>query len=228
MAVEAAERGEADAAVVPLENSVAGPVSETLMALRGTMLRVRRSLYLRVRLVLARGGDSMVVYGHSHALTQAMGAIRERLPGAELRPATSTSEAADLAAREGAYYVCSPQAAESRGLEVVEPDAGGGYTRFIALEWVDDAERGERTMVIAAIPDEPGSLYRLLEPFARLGVNLTMIYSMPTGDSWRYLFYIEAEGSRLDGRLRAALAEASRRAFYLAVLGSYPVERGEA
>lgn len=104
---------------------------------------------------------------------------------------------------------------------------GPNYTRFIALAWRDQPERGERTSIITAVPDEPGSLYRLLEPFASHGVNLKMIYSRPIhGKPWHYNFYIDMEGSRLDERVAEALEEARERSLFLRVLGSYPVLRG--
>ena len=221
-AVEYVELGVADAAVVPLENSISGPVSETLLTLRSSMLKVRVAGLLKVELVLAGRGSSRRVYGHPNALALAAREVSYMEPDAQLIPVSSTSEAALRASREGALCLCSPEAAGNEGLEV-RARIRGGYTRFVGLEWRDGAEEGERTMILAAIPDEPGSLYRFLEPFARLRVNLTMIYSMPVAGAWKYLFYLEAEGSRLEDRVSRAIREASERALCFSVAGSYPL-----
>ncbi|MCE4610407.1 MAG: hypothetical protein F7B17_00360 [Desulfurococcales archaeon] len=220
-AISAVEVGRADAAVVPLENSISGPVAETLLSLRSSMLRVRVAGVLKVELVLAGSGSGRV-YSHPNALALAARELLSIEPNFEFIAVSSTSEAASRASREGALCLCSPEAAEREGLDV-RARIRGGYTRFVGLEWRDGAEEGERTMILAAIPDEPGSLYRFLEPFARLGVNLTMIYSMPVAGVWRYLFYLEAEGSRLDERVSRALRDASGRALCFSVAGSYPL-----
>ncbi|MEB3860678.1 MAG: ACT domain-containing protein [Desulfurococcales archaeon] len=221
-AVTIVEEGGADLAVVPIENNVFGPVLETLRRLQWTMLRVRASAVYRVRLVAAGDPGGGVVYSHSQALGEAGEWIRANLPGARLVPVSSTGEAALRAARDGGLCICSREAATRHGLPVVaeDVDGGGNYTRFLVLGWEDDPG-GDRTMILAVLRDEPGSLYRFLEPLALAGVNLSMIYSMPVGGEWRYIFYLEATGSRLDPRVKEALAGARRRAVILNVLGSY-------
>ena len=233
-AVSALVSGEADYAVVPYENSIEGPVGETLRALAENAERVRVWLeYVHpVRLVLAaKGGGIRRVYGHPHALGEAREWLERRLPGVELVPVASTSVAAELAAREeGAAAVCSRLAAELHGLRVVAEGLSTrpNYTRFLVLHYRDNPETGVKTSIVASVRHEPGSLYRLLEPFAERRVNLTMIYSYPApGSPWRYYFFIDMEGSRLEDRVAEAIREAGERAAWLRVLGSYPVVRGE-
>lgn len=221
-AVTLVEEGGADLAVIPIENNVHGPVLEALRRLQWTMLRARLAAVYRVRLVAAGDPGAGVVYSHSQALGSAGEWIRASVPGARLVPVSSTGEAALRASRDGGLCICSREAALRHGLPVVaeDVDGGGNYTRFLVLGWEDDPGGG-RTMLLAVLRDEPGSLYGFLEPFALEGVNLTMIYSMPVGGEWRYIFYLEAEGSRLDRRVKRALAGARRRALLLNVLGSY-------
>ena len=223
------ENYEVDYGVVPVENSLEGPVGETLDNLAATMIHVYAALEMRITLVLAGRRGAGRVYGHPHALREAARSLEKLAPGAELVPAPSTSHAARRAAEEGALCVCSSRAAEAYGLEVIAEglEDGPNYTRFIALAWRDQPENAERTSIIAAFPDEPGSLYRFLEPFARHRVNLKMIYSRPIqGKPWHYNFYIDLEGSRLDKHIAEALEEAKARSLFLHVLGSYPVYRG--
>jgi len=223
-AVEAAERGEADAAVVPLENSSAGPVVETLLALKDTMLRVSALLEMPVEMVLAGDPERGPVYTHPHAAGQA----RELLEGAGVAPGRvalvySTGEAARRAAGEGAACLCSREAAEIHGLPV-RASLVTGVTRFAGLSWRDEPLAGEaRTLVLAVLRDEPGSLYHFLEPLASAGVNLTRLYSVPVTWDWRYLFLVELEGSRLEGRVSEALRGARRRSLCMTIAGSYPI-----
>jgi chorismate mutase/prephenate dehydratase len=70
---------------------------------------------------------------------------------------------------------------------------------------------------------EAGALHRLLEPFARHGVNLTSIQSRPRkGTPWEYVFFIDLEGHRSEPAVTAALAEAAQVAHSTRVLGSFP------
>ncbi len=224
-AIRLVEAGSADLAVVPIENSIGGPVTETLMNLSRTLLKVGLAAIYRIELVAARGGDERVIYGHSHALSEAWEWV-EGLEGYKVSTVSSTSEAAMLASREGGICLCSREAALKYGLEVIADNVSprSNYTKFIVLGWKDNPSSNGRTMIIAVLKDTPGSLYRFLEPFAREDLNLTMIYSMPLGSGeWRYLFYIEVDGSRMDKRVERALREARRRSLFLTLLGTYPV-----
>jgi prephenate dehydratase len=224
----AVEGGRADYGVAPVENSIEGPVGETLDCLASSMLHVYAAAEARIILVLAGSGPRRV-YGHPHALGEARGVLARLLPGAELAPAMSTGEAARLAAEQGGYCVCSRRAAEAHGLPVVAEgvERGENYTRFIAVSWRDQAEKGERTSILAAIPDRPGALYEWLGPFAERGVDLAMIYSRPIPSRpWHYVFYVDLAGGRLEEKVAGAIEEARARSLFLRVLGSYPVLRG--
>lgn len=229
---EAVESNQADYGVAPVENSVEGPVGATLDELARTMLHIYAALEMRIRLVLARSGPGAParVYSHPHGLAEARAALSRLLPGYEAVPAASTAEAAEAAARSGGYCVCSRAAAEAQGLEIVAEgvERGFNYTRFLVLAWRDQAERGERTSIIAAMPDRPGALYHWLRPFAERSIDLKMIYSRPVPSRpWHYNFYVDIAGTRLDPRVAEALEEAAERSLFLHILGSYPVHRLE-
>ncbi len=225
--------GEVDYAVVPYENSIEGPVGETLRSLaeNADYVRVWLEYVHPVRLVLAARGERIRrVYGHPHALGEAREWLERNLPGVELVPVASTSRAAELASsEEGAAAVCSRLAARIYGLRVVAEGLSSkpNFTRFLVLADRDNPGEASKTTIVAAVRHEPGSLYRLLEPFADRRVNLTMIYSYPVpGSPWSYYFFIDMEGSRLEETLSEALREAAERAAWLRVLGSYPVLHG--
>ena len=71
--------------------------------------------------------------------------------------------------------------------------------------------------------NEPGALYRILEPFAARGLNLTKIESRPTKRRpWEYVNFVDFEGHRETPAVAGALAELRQRCLFLKVLGSYP------
>ncbi len=232
-AVSMLVEGVVDYAVVPYENSIEGPVGETLRALaeNADYVRVWLEYVHPVRLVLAARGERVKrVYGHPHALGEAREWLERNLPGVELVPVASTSRAAELAAgEEGAAAICSRLAASMYGLRVLAEGLSSkpNFTRFLVLADRDNPVDASKTTIVAAVRHEPGSLYKLLEPFAERSVNLTMIYSYPVpGSPWSYYFFIDMEGSRAEGRVSEALREAAERAAWLRVLGSYPVIHG--
>ncbi len=225
--------GGVDYAVVPYENSIEGPVGETLgsLAENADVVRIWLEYIHPIRLVLAARGERVRrVYGHPHALGEAREWLEKNMPGVELVPVASTSKAAELASKdEEAAAICSRLAARLYGLRVIAEDLATrpNYTRFLVLHHRDNPEAGTKTTIVAAVRHEPGSLYKLLEVFAGRRINLTMIYSYPVpGSPWSYYFFIDMEGSRKDPVVREALEEARGRALWLRVLGSYPVLHG--
>jgi chorismate mutase/prephenate dehydratase len=71
--------------------------------------------------------------------------------------------------------------------------------------------------------NEPGSLYRILEPLARAGINLSKIESRPAKRRpWEYVMFVEFEGHRDTSAVTSALAELTAQTLFLRVLGSYP------
>ncbi|WP_317894628.1 prephenate dehydratase [Pyrofollis japonicus] len=224
------ENYEADYGVVPLENSLEGPVGETLHNLASTMLSIYAGIEMKIGLVLARSGDGAPkrLYTHPHAYGEAYHSVNKLLGTYEYVPTSSTSKAAEEAARNGGYCICSQRAASENKLEVVNNNIGpeNNYTRFIVLAWHDQPRNASRTMIVAALPDQPGSLHYWLEPFATRNINLKMIYSMPApGKPWHYNFYVELEGTRLDKNVAESLKEVHQRSLFLRVLGSYPYHK---
>jgi chorismate mutase/prephenate dehydratase len=71
--------------------------------------------------------------------------------------------------------------------------------------------------------NEPGTLYRILEPLARFGINLTKIESRPAKQRpWEYVIFVDVEGHRDTPQVASALSEIGERTLFLKVLGSYP------
>ncbi|RJK94847.1 prephenate dehydratase [Vallicoccus soli] len=237
-ALDAVRAGDADAAMVPIENSVEGAVSTTLDALAtGDPLMVLREVLLPVRFVLcARSGtalaDVRTVASHPHALAQCRGWMSATLPQADVVPAASTAAAAQAVAQDAAFdaAISSPLAADRYALEVLADGIGDvrdAVTRFVLVGRPGGAPLPtghDRTTVVAYIADDhPGALLEVLTEFAVRGVNLTRIESRPTGERLgRYCFSIDAEGHVDDARVGEALMGLRRVCADVRFLGSYP------
>jgi prephenate dehydratase len=236
-ALAAVRAGDADAALVPLENSVEGAVPVTLDELAsGEPLVIRREVHLPVTFGLyARPGsglaDVKTVASHPHALAQCRGWVRANLPDAELVQTLSTSEGAAAVAR-GEYdaAVCAPVAAERQQLAELAMDVGDtadAVTRFVLLSRPGPpAPRTghDITSLVAYIAhDRTGALLEVLTEFAVRGINLTRIESRPTKERLgRYCFFLDCSGHVADARVGEALMGLRRICADVRFLGSYP------
>ncbi|UJR80788.1 bifunctional chorismate mutase/prephenate dehydratase [Sandaracinus amylolyticus] len=103
-------------------------------------------------------------------------------------------------------------------------DDPGATTRFVVLGQQQPRRTGaDRTMIVLALSEDPGSLYAALQPFAERGINLTRLESRPARSSaWRLVFFVELDGHGSDRAVLTAIDEVKARARHLKVLGSYP------
>ena len=225
-------------AVVPVENSSEGPVTQTLDQLAahpGVGIRDSFSLPVRQHLLAPAGvrlADVRRVYSHPQALGQCRGTLARLLPHAELVPDSSTAAAAERAAREaGAAAVASDAAAALHRLVHLRKNVQDGeenVTRFFTLAVgrvpVPKPAKGLRSLVHLVIGNRPGALLHVLAPFDASEINLTFIQSRPLpGRPWEYGFFIEAAtdwrspSARAAWQLVRALSESARQ------VGTYPV-----
>jgi prephenate dehydratase len=236
-AIEAVRAGAADAAVVPLENSVEGSVATTLDELAaGVPLQIVREILLPVTfsLLVRPGTDAAAVRTvatHPHGEAQTRRWLRDHLPAAEVVFTGSTAGAAVAVAR-GEYdaAVAAPIAGVHAKLAALAEDIAdnpGAVTRFVLLTrpGPPPAPTGwDKTSLVAFIRDDhTGALLEVLTEFAVRGVNLTRIESRPTGEQLgRYCFSIDCEGHVADARVGDALAALRRICADVRYLGSYP------
>jgi chorismate mutase/prephenate dehydratase len=231
-AFRAAETGDAQFAVVPVENSTEGAIGRTLDLLLATPLNICGEVVLRVHQNVMRKGKGLKnvkrVYSHQQSLAQCQKWLAQNLPGVERVAVASNAEAARLAAREKAACAVGPKLAASRyGLQVIAAnieDEASNRTRFAVLGALEPGPSGrDGTSIVMSAPNRPGAVHALLEPFARHGVSMSRLESRPTRvGKWEYYFYVDLEGHRSDAPLAAALAELEKLAPFLKILGSYP------
>ncbi|GII04783.1 prephenate dehydratase [Planobispora takensis] len=238
-ALDAARRGEADGAVVPLENSLEGGIATTLDELAwGEPLLITAEVLLPVEFsLLARPGTEIGnikrIFSHPAALTQCRGFVARELPDAVTVAAPSTAGAAQEVALPGSPYdaaIAARIAGEHYGL--VELASGIGdrsdtVTRFVHVTRpapLPEPTGADRTSLVVFLSDDhPGALLEMLTEFAVRGVNLTRIESRPTGDGiGRYFFHFDFEGHVADARVGEAISGLHRVCADVRFLGSYP------
>ncbi len=241
-AIVAVQRGDADRALVPFENSIEGAVSATLDALAFEVtgvtlvgeydLPIRHCLIAREDVPLER---IEVVLSHPQASAQCARFIRENLPQAEVRAAPSTAEAVRAVSetREPWAALGAASAAELYGAAVLgqgvedEPD---NVTRFVwvAPEGVTPSGAGpwRTSLVFSELgEDHPGALVEALGAFSDRRVNLTRIESRPLRRGLgRYQFFIDIEGALGEGRIGEAIEALRSKAESVRILGSWPIE----
>ena len=230
------ERGKADFGLVPVENTTEGIVTATFDAFATTaegVLSICGEVMRRISIdVMSESGrleEVRRVASHPQPLAQCRRWLDRHLPGIARVETASTAAAAELArADAGVAAIGSAIAAEVYGLRTIEStieDRSDNTTRFALIGKQAPAPTGDDlTCALFTIrKDEAGGLFRLLEPFARSGINLTSIQLRPiSGKPWEYLFFLDFEGHAGEARVAEALAAAGQVAHSVRVLGSFP------
>ncbi|WP_076465402.1 prephenate dehydratase [Actinomyces mediterranea] len=238
-ALAAVRRGEADRAVVPIENSIEGGVNATLDALsHGDPLVIVAEMVVSVVFQLAvrpgtRAEDIRRIGTHPHAWAQCRNWIESTFPAAVHVPATSTAAGAELLAGGDATFdaaLCNAVSVRNYGLNALYEDVAdnpGAVTRFVLVAKpgvLPPPTGADKTTIQVALPvNESGALLKMLEQFAVRGVDLSRIESRPSGDGLGdYTFSIDIVGHISEERVQAALVGLHRHSPEVRFMGSYP------
>jgi prephenate dehydratase len=240
--LSAVERGELDAGLVPIENSIDGTVTVTLDTLAfDTDLLIQREVDLPISLHLcAKPGtrleDVAVVVSHPSPFGQCRAWLSRKLGDAVLEAANSTAEAARRVAesdRTDQASIGTAHAAGLYGLTVLASeieDHPENETRFVLVGRGIPAPTGhDKTSIVCfQREDRPGSLLAILQEFAARAINLTKLESRPTKRGLgQYCFFIDVEGHLADEVVADCLRNLAAHQAEVKFLGSYPVA-GEA
>jgi len=230
-------------AVLPIENSIEGPVSTTLdLLIHETGLKICHEVVVPIRHVLVSLPGATLdriteVISHPQALGQCRRFLERFLPDARQVAFLSTAGAVQHVVEGGdpSRAAIGPlRAHELYGGQVLAreiQDNRGNLTRFVVLANEDAEPTGDdKTMIGLTVKENvPGVLHRIIAPFAEGGIQLTSIASRPTkGWLGDYVFLIDFEGHRGDAKVARVLAALEEPAAQLKVFGSfprYPVER---
>ncbi len=230
--------GNVDAAVVPIENSLAGSVLEHYDLLLEHPVRIDAERLLRIRhqLIAAPGTrlDAVrEVYSHPVALAQCRRFFSAR-PQVHALPFYDTAGSAAHAVRQGngiAGIASSLAAAEYGGaiLAADIEDNAANYTRFLLLRHADaslPAVTADKVSLGFSVPNRPGSLVEALQIFARYRLNMTRLESRPVpGSPWEYVFYADyglGAGNTAHQPADAAMHELQNLCGFVKELGRYP------
>jgi prephenate dehydratase len=234
----AVESGDADLAMIPIDNSIAGRVADIHHFLPHSGLHIIGEHFLRIRFCLMGvPGSSLdqitTVHSHVHALGQCRKVIREH----NLRPVISGDTAG--AAREVAEFadprqaaISPPLAADIYGLEILAEDVedeDDNTTRFVVLSRkLVEAPPGDGPVVtsfIFNVRNLPAALYKALGGFATNGVNMTKLESYMVGGHFTATqFLAEVDGHPEDPGVRRALEELAFFTTEVKILGVYPAD----
>lgn len=229
------EMGKVDYGVVPVESSNGGTVGETLDALLHYNVKIVGEEYVRVSYVLASKEKSInkikKLFVHPQSKSQCMTWIEENLGNIQIVEVASTAKAAEEASKHPfSAAICADIAAEKYKLHILQrniEDNPQNYTRFWIISTTDTKPTGnDKTTIMCYIKDQPGALYKLLEPFYIHQINLTKIESRPSRQKpWDYAFFIDFEGHKEEEKVKMALEEVKNRVAILKIIGSYPKGR---
>jgi prephenate dehydratase len=229
----AASASEADRAVVPIENSLAGSIHENYDRLRESALHIVAEAQLRiVHCLIARPGTKLAdlkrVSSHPVALAQCRRFFAER-PGVEAVAAYDTAGSVMELMKGGEpaqAAIASSLAARTYGgeilLEGIEDDPQN-YTRFLILaREPGPIEAATKTSIVFTLENQPGALHKALGKFATRGVDLSKIESRPLrGRPWEYEFHLDVLGDPR-GEAGRAIEDLKAICRLFRVLGSYP------
>jgi chorismate mutase/prephenate dehydratase len=229
---EDVERGRADFGVVPVENNTEGAVNVTLDRLIDSDALICGELRLEITqnlLSRATGLDGVKrVLSHPQGLAQCRVWLAQHLPDVTTEQSLSTAAAAELAAADATVAaIASDLAAELYGVPILRAgieDNPHNSTRFLVIGRHASGPTGhDKTSILFAMRNEPGSLYRILEPLAGRGINLTKIESRPSKKkAWEYYFFVDCDGHMNDRRVAQAIERLEAQCNFVKVLGSYP------
>ena len=219
--------------VVPVENSTEGVISHTLDNFLNSSLRICGEVELRIHhnLMIALDADEAditKIYSHQQTLAQCRRWLDSHYPNVPKIATTSNAEAARRVSGEKDAAAIAPEiTSEIYGLKILSrkiEDESDNTTRFIVVGREEIGASGnDKTSIMVSTHNQPGALYKLLEPFHRHGVSLTSIETRPSKTGmWSYVFFIDFEGHRDDENIQTVLNEIDGESLEVKMLGSYP------
>ena len=232
-AMVAIEEGRADFAVLPIENSTAGIVSEIYdMLVEFENYIVGEQIIKIEHCLLALPGtkkeDIKTVYSHPQSLMQSAGYLREHPEWQQISLKNNAFAAIRVAEGDDKSQaaIASEYAAKTYGLEVWEKgvnDLKNNSTRFIVVTNQKIFKKDANKISICfEIDNESGALYKMLSHFIYNNLNMNKIESRPLeGRNWEYRFFIDFDGNLADSAVKNALRGLRDEARNMKILGNY-------
>jgi chorismate mutase/prephenate dehydratase len=218
--------------VVPIENSIAGTVDETLNNFIQTNLTICGEINLPIKHALLKNqNDESVIkkiYAHQQTLLQCANWLKRNYSDVEQIAVSSNAQAAKLVKdQSGTAVIASTLCGDIYDLEVVIEniaDKQNNITRFLVIgDYVTKSTGNDRTTLLITTNDKSGTLIKMLTPFAEENINMTMIKSKPSPDyDNSYIFFIDVDAHQEDESFKVVLQKLYDMSFIIKILGSYP------
>lgn len=239
--VESVEKGEADYAILPIENTTSGGINEVYDVLLHTTLSIIGEERFQVKHCLIGVEEIPLdkikkVYAHHQAVSQCSKFL-ETIPKAVIEYFADTAMSVQkISDEKNPYFVAiaSEEAANLYGLKILKTDIANqqeNYTRFLIAARKPqkvDPRIQSKTSIVMATSHTPGSLVDALSVFRKYEVNLTKLESRPIlGNPWEEMFYLDFEGNIEDENIKKVMDELGHYTRFIKVLGSYPSQELE-
>jgi chorismate mutase/prephenate dehydratase len=227
-------RGHIDLGLVPIENSSAGGIGETLDAFLSMPVQVCAEVLINVHHnLLSKAQPEAIkrIYSKPEALAQCRRWLSGQMSTAQRVPVASTSRAAEMAADEPeSAAIGSAMAAEIYGVPILFAnieDNPNNITRFFVIAKEASKPSGDdKTAIMFTTEHKAGALTDVLDVFRDHGLNLTHIDKRPSKRvNWEYYFFVDFLGHAGDPAVQKALDDARKHCLQLTVLGSFPRAR---
>ena len=234
--VQAAEKGEADVAMLPIENTTSGGINEVYDLLLHTTLSIIGEEKFQVKHCLVAPADVPIkkikkVYAHYQAAAQCSKFL-ETIPNVAIEYYDDTAMSGQKIKEEGNNFyaaITSEEAAKFFKLKILKKDIANqpeNFTRFLIAARKPqevDPRIPCKTSIVMATSHTPGSLVDALNVFIKYNVNMTKLESRPIiGNPWEEMFYLDFEGNITSELIQKVMDELGHHTRFLKVLGSYP------
>ena len=230
------EKGNADYAVLPIENSYTGTIADVIDLLAKYGYFITGEVDVPIRHCLlgvpgARLSDIKTVYSHEQGIMQSREFLKT-LGEVELKEYYSTSQSAQKVADDKDITkaaIAGRQNAEIYGLEVLAADINNSAkntTRFIIVSKnLELNEKSDKISAAFTLPHKSGELHRILACFARGNLNLLKLESRPLYDrNFEYMFFVDYSGNLLDERVRRVTNNVIEGTGEFKLLGNYKLK----
>ncbi len=232
-AMSAIEEGSADYAVLPIENSTAGIVSEIydlLVEFENYIVgeQIIPIEHCLLALPGAKLSDIRTVYSHPQSLMQSARYLQEHPNWRQISLKNNAFAAQKVLSEKDVHQaaIAGAYAAKVYGLEVLAQgvnDSESNSTRFIIVsnQKIFRRDAGKISLCLE-LPHKSGSLYHILSHFIYNNLNMTKIESRPIEErSWEYRFFIDFEGNLSQSSVKNALRGLREEARNMKILGNY-------
>lgn len=230
---DALENEQIELAILPIENSIEGSVTESYELLLKSKVTVVGEINVKIEHCLISHHDTSkddidVIYSHTQALGQCKAYLKNS--GCDAVTTYDTAGSVKMIKEKNmkrAAAIASKDAAKLYDMSVIEEniqDHEDNFTRFFCLSKIPTKSTGnDKTSIVFSAGDVAGSLYKALKEFADGDINLTKLESRLTRKkAWEYNFYLDFEGHIDDENCKKAIQELVNLGSSVKILGSYP------